>query len=337
MKMKKTYLGMEIGSSELKLAVCIDDKIKKIVSEKLPSHLVENEVIVEWDKLAVFIKQTIKKHNITCKNVALVLPEEIAYARRFIMPYMTISQLKFNLPFEFHDFTGTEKDKYIYDYAVMDIIEEEENGTMVKKIDLMAAAISREIMEKYRAMLKKCGLKLKIAAPQSSAYQNIVKKHINFVNSEKAGDYAIIDIEKDSANLRIFTEGKYESSREMETGIEKVIQIISDILNIDKNPAEKYLLKNEGDALYAEECMAVYSQIALETMRVINFFLYNHPNNALDTLYCCGLGANIDPLLNILEETVGLKVRKLHELFDYVAEEEMEITSSAAAVGITWN
>ena len=337
MKIKKMYVGMEIINSELKLAVCENDNIKKLVMEKIPNNMVDNDVVLDWNQLAIFIKDTMKKHNITCKKVALVLPEEIAYVRRLVMPYMTIAQLKFNLPFEFYDFTGDEKESYIYDYAVMDVIEEDENGRMVKKLDLMAVAIAKETIEGYISMFKKAGIRLEIAAPEACAYQNIIKKYISIAKPEIVGDYAILDIRKGNVNLRIFTNGKYESSREMEFSLERILEMVKDRFHVSNEIAEQYLEEGKEDILYTEEAMAVYSQIALETMRVINFFLYNHPNNTLDTLYCCGIGGKIDPLRSMLEETVGLRVKELHELFDAQTEQEKMITVGAATVGITWN
>lgn len=334
---KKSYVGLEIISSELKLAVCENDIIKKIVLERIPNNLVDNDIVLDWNQLGNFIKETMKKHSITCKRVALVLPEEIAYVRRLLMPYMTIPQLKFNLPFEFHDFTGDEKDKYVYDYAVMDILEEEENGTTTKKLDLLAVVIAKETIDNYIVMLKKAGLSLEIAAPEACAYQNIIKKYLEKTKPETAGDYAILDIRKGNANLRIFTNGKYESSREMEFNLQRVVDMIKEKFQVSNDVALQYLDEGKEEVVYSEEAMSVYSQISLEVMRIINFFLYNHPNNTLDTLYCCGMGGKIDPLRSMLEETVGLRVKELHELFDAQTEQEKMITVGAATVGITWN
>lgn len=335
--MKKTYLGIEIGNLTIKVAVCAENQIKKFVIEHLPDNMVSEGIILDWEGMSKFLKKIIKKHHITCKDVALVLPENISYVRRLLLPHMTISQLKFNLPYEFRDFITENKEKYIYDYAILGMAEEEQNGQMVPMMDVIAAAISKEVIEKYRQLFKKSGLRLKIAAPEISAYQNIVRKHVELNSKGKAGDYAILNISQNTTNLHIFTEGKYETGKEIEIGLEAVVKAIANTLNIDEETADRYRLNNENDVLHLEDCMSVYGDIALNVMRVINFFLYNHPDNTLDTLYCCGRGANIEPLLEVLEDTIGLKAKKLPELFENIADENNALTSGSSAVGITWN
>lgn len=333
----KTYLGIEIGNRRIKFAVCTDDRVKHFIIEELPNDLVKDGNILSWEGMATFIKEKVKKHRIACKEVAVVLPESTTYVRRFMMPYMTVDQLRFNLPYEFHDFITEDKDSYFYDYAVMGMVEEDQDGRVSKHIDLMAVAVSKETIDKYRTMLKRCGLKLKVAAPASCAYQNLVRRHNKGYPSKKAGDYAILDIGHKTVNLRIFIDGKYETGREIEPGLEALNDAIAEALNVDEQTAELYKRNNQNDILYSEECVSVYSQITLEVLRVINFFTYNYPNNTLDTLYCCGGGAKIEPLLETLQDSLELKVTGLDKLFEESKENEDALVLGAAAVGITWN
>lgn len=339
----KTYLGIEIGNRNIKFAVCTEDRVKHFITEELPDDLVRDGNIQSWEGMAAFIKEKVKKHRIACKEVAIILPESTTYVRRFMMPYMTVEQLKFNLPYEFHDFITEDKDSYFYDYAVMGIVEEDQEGRKSKHMDLMAVAAAKETIEKYKHMLKRCGLKLKVAAPASCAYQNLVRKHNQGYlsketsSSKKGSDYAILDIGHKTVNLRIFIDGKYETGREMEPGLESLNDAIADALNVDRETAEVYKRNNQNDILYSEECMSVYHQITLEVLRVINFFTYNYHNNTLDTLYCCGGGAKIEPLLDTLRDSLELKVKGLDELFEESKGNEDALVLGAAAVGITWN
>lgn len=335
--MIKTYLGIEIGNSEIKFAVCAEDKIKQFIAEKLPENIVRDGMIVSWDAMADFIKGKLKEHRITCKDVALVLPEDATYVRRFLMPYMTVEQMKINLPYEFRDYITEEKDKYVYDYAVMGVVEEEHDGQVSKSIDIMAVAVLKELIEQYKSMLKRCKLKLRIAAPKSCAYQNIIRKYMDMKSIQEAGDYAILDIGHNIVTLRIFTGGKYETGREMEIGIKDITYAISNAFNVDEHIAEIYKTSNQNNILYSEECMAIYSQMALEVNRVINFFTYNYPNNVLDTIYVCGGGSKIEPLMERLDDIIDLKVKGLDELFKGMIDNKEALLCGAIAIGITWN
>lgn len=333
----KTYLGIEIGNQRIKFAICTEDGVKQFLIEELPEDLVKDGSIQSWEGMATFIKEIKKKHRITCKEVAMILPESTTYVRRFMVPYMTVDQLRFNLPYEFHDFITADKESYFYDYAVMGIVEEEQEGRGAKNIDLMAVAVSKDTIDKYKNMLKRCGLKLKVAAPTACAYQNLVRKHKQESLSIKNGDYAILDIGHKTVNLRIFIDGKYETGREIEPGLEALNGVIANALSVDEQTAESYKRNNQNEILYSEECMSFYNQITLEVIRVITFFTYNYPNNTLDTLYCCGGGAKIEPLLETLRDSLELKVKGLNELFLESRGNEEALVLGAAAVGITWN
>lgn len=335
--MIKTYLGIEIGNLEIKFAVCTEDKIRQFIVEKLPENIVRDGMIVSWDGIASFIRGKIKEHRITCKDVALVLPEDTTYVRRFLMPYMTVEQMKINLPYEFRDFITEDKDKYVYDYAVMDIVEEEHEGQVSKSIDIMAVAALKEIIEQYKSMLKSCKLKLRIAAPKSCAYQNLIRKYISLKSIKEVGDYAILDIGHNIVALRIFTEGKYETGRDMETGIREITYAISNALNVDEHIAEIYKVSNQNNILYSQECISVYDKIALEVHRVINFFTYNYPNNVLNTLYVCGGGVKIEPLMQTLNNVLDLNVKGINQLFEGAIDNDEALLLGATAVGITWN
>lgn len=333
----KTYLGIEIGNLDIKFAVCTEDKVKQFVTERLPDNMVREGQVVSWDFMADFIKKKLREHRIFCKDVALVIPEGMTYVRRFTMPYMTVEQMKINLPYEFRDFITEEKDTYLYDYAVMNILEEEHNGVIQKSMDIMAVAILKESIEKYRSMLRQCGLRLRVAAPESCAYQNIIRKHINSHDQKEVSDYAILDIGHDTVDLRIFKEGKYEAGREIETGLKAVTYAIANVFNVDEHIAEIYKSNNQSNVLYSEECMAVYNNIELEVRRVINFFTYNYPNNTLDTLYICGGGAKIEPLMDLLRSSIELQVKGLNELFESSTGNKDALILGPTAVGITWN
>ncbi len=333
--MAKTYLGIEIGKSTIKFVLCTKGQVEGFFIESFPEDFVKEGCIVNWDGMAKFLKQMLKKHKISCKNVALVLPESVTYIRRLLLPYMTVEQLKVNLPYEFHDFISEQKEDYIYDYALMELLEKEEETQNPSYMDLMAAAVAKETIEQYRKMLKVSGLKLKIAAPPSCAYQNIVFHHMVEYSSEKKMDYAILDIGYETVELRIFTEGKYETEKSIENGLKEIQELLLEQVHMEF--MEFLKIPNHQQILSEEKYMTIYETIALEVMRVVNFFTYNHPNNTLEHLYCCGGGAFLEPLLDVLQDTVGLKIKKVSELFPNQKEDQLALVMAPAAVGITWN
>ena len=122
---KKNLLGIEFGSSRLKIAEVKGDKVVRFVKEDMPERIIQNGEIIAWDALQEFLGEVFKKNKFTSKNVALVVPDTMTYTRRLSVPLMTEKQLKVNLPYEFHDFIAEGKENYIYDFAVVNVLQDE--------------------------------------------------------------------------------------------------------------------------------------------------------------------------------------------------------------------
>ena len=336
--MVKKYLGIEIGSLTMKLAVIERGRVNHFFVERIPEGLVENDEIVEWDQMSNFIKSVCKKYSIRCKRIAMILPEKSIYIRRLTMPMMTVQQLKINLPFEFHDFVSGEKDDYFYDYIVLnelgsqEALEEREGEKRTEELELLACAVSKELIQNYKEMFKKCGLKLFMALPEVAAYQNMI---FHCKNHTKERDYAILDLGHEHIYLHLFLNGKYETGRNIDPGLIEITLKIAQFLDIDKKEAGEVKQKNKNNILNSEFCQDIYGDITLEIMRAINFFTFNYQNNTLDTIYYFGGGAKIEPLIETMKNAIPLQIRPFSDLFQ--GEEASSILDGASVVGIHYN
>ena len=342
--MRKKYLGIEIGNLTVKLAVIEQGRVEHFFIEKIPDGIIKEDEVVALDEMATFIKSICKKYSIHCKEVAMILSERHTYIRRLTLPMMTIKQLKVNLPFEFHDFVSGAKDDYFYDYIVLndpkenEMIEEKEGEEPSKKqreLELLGCAVSKELIRNYKEMFKKCGLKLTMALPEMVAYQSMIFYRVEQANDTAEKDYAIVDLGHDYIHLYLFLNGKYETGRNIEPGLKEITMQIAQFLSVDQKEAEEIKQKNKNNILNSEFCQEIYGEITLHIMRAINFFTFNYQNNTLDTLYYCGGGANITPLIEVLKNTVPLQIKSFSELFPQ--EDKAAVLAGASTIGIHYN
>lgn len=340
--MAKTLLGIEIGNFTLKIAECCEGKVQKMAVAELPDNYVRDGEIISWEAMAEFLQETIKKEHFTCKRAAFILPENKVYIRRVTLPAMTVAQLKVNLPYEFHDFITEDKDKYFYDYSVIEMREDEEGKP--KEMELLAAATKKSTIEKYRTMCKRAGLRLTIAAPEALALQYIVHHYIEQMQKLKEDEkevpktnpnYALLDLGHGFCRINIFTSGDYDVSRSMDPGLNALTQVIVEKQEVDPHIAEIYKAQNQGDILTCEESERLYNHIAVEIMRVINFYSFNQPTSALDKIYYYGGGAHIKPLLDEIQEVIEPKLVPIAELFTEHTGEYEDLMAAPAAIGIT--
>lgn len=330
--MAKSLLGIEIGDYSVKLAVTKEARVERIVRRELPDNMVRQGNITSWEAMADFLKNILKEEKISCKDAAVVLPESLTYVRSVTMPAMTIEQLKVNLPYEFRDYISEEKDKYFYDYAVVEMHRDEDGHPT--SMDLMAAAVKKSVIEQYRNLCKRAGLKLVVAAPEAAALQNIVHRVMR--RSGKKQDFALLDLAHEAIRLSIFTNGEYDVARNMEPGCSALTGIAEEVFDVDMHIALLHVQKNYQNIWNHDNAVGLYSRIAVEIMRVINFYGFNHPDHSLENVYYYGGGSKITPLLEEIRGTIEQELISLDHLFESDELVGTQIMESPAAVGITW-
>lgn len=342
--MAKPHLGLDIGTGSLKLALCDEKGVRRLAVEALPDNLVREGEIVSFEAMADFIKETLRKHRIAARRCAMILPTGMAFLRRLTMPVMDVDQLRINLPYEFRDYVTASKDQYFYDYAVNEIRQGEEEGA-AGEMDLLAAAVSKQVVAEYREMCRRAGLKLRIAAPTECAYGNLIHAY-TLEHPDQAGqEYCILDLGHAATRLHIYTGSRFEATRVVEIGGTTVDSAIAGAMSVDEHVARTYKEANHEKAQALEEPRSVYTNIAIEVMKAINFYGFNNRESDLQHIYYCGGSAKIGLLLDAIAETgelrrqtqtTGLTLHNIEELLPPIeGDEKPDAGLCAAAVGIT--
>lgn len=325
--MAKSLIGIDVGVSELKMALWDGKKIRKLVTVPMLENLVKDGVIVSYDAMADFLKQSIKGSKLT-EDVSVILPANYSFLKRLSIPKMTKQQLEVNLPYEFRDFLTQGKDKYFYDYAVNGFNKDEEGEG--ETMDLLAACSAKDIIGEYRNMFKRAGLRLAVAIPAECAFYNIIKHQAEEADNDKV--YAFVDFGCNATKLFIFSGSGYEVTRVIDTGMRTVFEAIAAETNVDEHMALGYMQTNHNNCQELEGPKNVYDAIASEIRKATNFFSFSHSNAELTGLYCCGGGCHIQPLLKAVEEGTELKLHNITELLPEV-ESGQDPLSFAAAIG----
>lgn len=305
---------------------------RRFVSERVPEHLVKDGRIISWDAAGDFIKELMKENDISCRTAAVAMPENTAYIRRMELPLMTISQLKVNLPFEFHDYITEDLDKYIYDYAVI--------GRNEKKMELLAVAASKDLIQNYTAMCRRAGLRLEIIAPEVIAFRTIIQDFEKRHSIEKGSrDYVILDAGDRTINLHFFPKGEYEITRSMEPGCHELAKAYAEAVGLNEKTVKNIdmsALDDQKDIIQDDQQIQdLYNSMAVQIMRVLNFYSFNNPNNNIDKLYYCGGGSRIDGLMKEIAENVELPQISIADLIETKPGFDESMILGPQSLGIT--
>ena len=327
--MAKSMLGFDIGSSQIKIAYWNGSEVAKLVAVETPENMIKNDQIISYDAMADLIKEAVKANGLHEKKAAVILPAEFAFLRRISVPYMTMDQLKVNIPYEFRDFLSDNKDKYYYDCLVNEVKNDEDGKP--KEMDVYASAVSKEVIDDYRAMFRRAGLKLVIGVPKEIPFVNLLRKK----GVEKTAECSILDLGHMSTALDIFTGCSFETSRIIDMGLKDVDAAIADSESVDEHVANTYKLHNHNDCQNGEAARRIYSAIAADIRKAVNFYGFSNRESNLQDIYICGGGAGIPALVDVIRETVELNVHEIGELLPPIKEADVNPYAFAAAIGAT--
>lgn len=303
----KKIIGIDIGSSAVKLALVSGGKMKCTHFAPVESGLIRGGRAESPEELGQALRNILRDAKLRGRHTALVLPPDAAFVRRLTMPYMTEAQLKLNLPYELQDYIQNTKEQYFYDYAVLGVIPNED-GTPAE-LDLLAAATPRQVIEQYRAAFKAAGLKLTLAIPQTLTYRNIIRAYRQ-THPQSPEEYCIADLGHSAIRVHMYRGDCYETSRVIEFG--------GDLLTDTDETARR----------------EVFSRIALEIMRAVNFYGFNSPESNLQDIYFCGGLSQAEGLMDELKESLSLNCHSIEELLPSGEAGSTE-SQYGAAIGAT--
>lgn len=292
--MSGTMLTFDIGDSYIKIAVHDKSKIK-VYAKQMPENLVKDGVIQMPKMFSDFLKEVRKEFKLPKGECGLVVPDELCVCRTLTLPAMTEEQLEVNLPFEFSDFITGKPQRYVYDYAMQEMIYDEETN-QPKEMILTGAVMSKEVVYGYIDMFRDAGLKLKTIIPQEIAVKNVMRKAVTEGRANMEEEYCLVNLGHRTTQVYIFKGDKLSVLRNIYIGEAAIDKAISENEMVDEFVARTYKSKNFNGVLDEEYSKDIYSKIAVEVMKVINFYRFNNRESELANIYFFGGGSNIAEL-----------------------------------------
>lgn len=307
----KKIVGFDIGESSVKMAYFAGSELKKAVAVPLPDRMVSGTKILSTDAMADFLRQAARENGIPLTNAALVMPSTEVYTRDLVMPAMTEQQLRYNLPYEFRDYLTEEKSKYFFDYSMREVTRDE-NGYPTQ-MSLLACAVLKDTVERYRAMLHRAGFKLQVLTPSECAYADILTAYYRRTGEEPR-DICMVTLGHSGTYLYIYRGAYFDSRRVMELGTKDLELLVAEHCGVDIHMAHEYVMQNYNNVLEADYAKELYNRIAIEVVKAVNFFNYNNRERELTDLCLCGGGCAIAPLRQAIAATTGMRLRTTREL-----------------------
>lgn len=316
--MGKIKVGFDIGGSSMKIAVAKGDGFR-VEAVRLPDNLTDENGVTMPNAFSQFLKQTVKELRLPRGSAALVLPANQVICRMVGMPEMNREQLLMNLPYEFADFIQGAPDQYFCDYAMCERLPGDEEGSM----PMMAAVAAKRQLEEYIKMFARGGVKLKKLVPQEMAL-------IELCRAQRTGDgpeeYCFVDLGHQQTRITVVAGDRVQATRRLPIGGRDLDLAIAEELGVDAFLAGTYKMAGHQGAQTAAAVPELCERLAVEILKVVNFYQFTYRNSALSGVYLVGGGAAMETLRQAIEGTAGLTLLDPGKL--------LRTTQGAAAEGI---
>ena len=301
-KQTKGLIGIDIGNSMVSMAQLTSAGAKLHV-KRMPDNLVSGERIVSPETMSRFLREMKAEGGFSGSKCTVILPEDGTYFRTVTMPPVGESQLKLNLPYEFRDYVGGDGSEYFYDYAVKSV-ERDEDGAPTS-LSVFAAATRKDALEQMASVLRRAGLRLKVAVPREMSLIYLLRAAVDSGVPEDR-EYCIVEADYDHTHVNIARGRHLTASKTIDVGCRQIDEAIASLYNIDVYLAASYRESNYEDVLATEACRAIYDRISLEITKAVNFYKYENPQSDLDDIRFCGMGAADPRLASEIVDYIGL-------------------------------
>lgn len=336
--MSKVYAGFDFGARFVKIAVIEDGHIGRASQFATPDNLIKNGIVTSETAMAEFVRECMKEMKIKIRNAAVTLHPQETYTRCVTMPAMTVEQLGFNLPYEFRNYISQDKDKYYYDYSVINISKDDDGRPT--QMELLASATLKSTIELYRGVFHRAGMRLRIATPEECSYANVLREPLSAgILPRDGAAICIIDLGHYSTRIHVYRSGVFDVTRFIEYGGTALDDVIAEGRNVDRHMAAVYKESNYEDILSQPYCEDIYQTISVEIMKTLNFYCYNNRDVSLAAVYIIGGGSNILPLterisMTLSESALAVPTRDISELIPMITDDPA-YRSSVAIAGST--
>lgn len=302
-KNAKIKLAFDLGNSSLKIAAWKKGSLE-LHELPLPENLLEEDNVLMPHAFSAFLKKAKRELRLPGGPAGLVLPSSKVICRLVTMPQMTVDQLMLNLPYEFNDFIHGEPHQYYCDYAMCEDTEPSPEGEE-PQMTMMAAVAQRQQIQNYIRMFGDGGFSLRLLLPQEMALIQLVQA-CRRERPEAPAEFCFLDLGFLSTRVIIISGDRIQAARRIPVGCRDLDGVIADLFNMDRFLADAYKRSNHQGVLDDPQCGEVYERIAVEVLKVINFYHFTYRQNQLQGVYLIGGGAEIAPLRKQLEDTLGL-------------------------------
>lgn len=332
----KKYLGIDIGTSSIKLVELKEDggkivlntygelKIAEGGADGKPkidiSHMSEKQ-------LADMVRQLMIATKASAKDAVFSIPVFSSFVTLMELPVMSDKELQESIPFEAKKYIPVPINEVQFSWSIIakpvekkDVAKNKNSKESpfanpasplpvsgpVGKMQILIVAVPNEIVAKYKNISKLAGLNASFEIETFSVARSLIKKGAD------SGVVVVVDIGSKSTEICVVDDGLLRMSHNFETSGISITRALSQGLNLSFDQAEEFKTQ-KGVRLSASEKSAMDSVLPLIDMIIfeierINTNYQQRSGKRVQKVVLSGGTANLPGLVDYISNHMGLAV-----------------------------
>jgi type IV pilus assembly protein PilM len=314
MARKKNALGLDIGSSSVKLVQLRETKkgidLVHFSMAPLPPQAIVDGALMQSSAIVEVVREMVGNLKLKTKEVAVSISGHSVIIKKIGLPAMTQDELDESIKWEAEQYIPFDVNDVYLDYQILQ--SRPEQGQM----DVLLVAAKKEIVDEYAGVVRDAGLEPVVVDVDCFTIQNTFETCYSCPPGEAV---VLIDIGAATININIISNGITTFTRDISMGGNQYTEELRKRLKASYEEAEAYKLGGregvDADSVVpreVERIMASVSEtIASELHRSLDFYLATSSEGRVSRIYLSGGTANVSSLAPTIANRVGVEVELL--------------------------
>ena len=352
-------LSIEAEASQIRVAEVEvrgkKGKIHNCFCIPAPQGAVEDGQIRDTKTLGENLKAELSQRKIKTKKVYFATGSTRIASREVRIPFVKANRIQSIIEANATDYFPIDVSKYVLSYSVVDVESQksEDGKEETKQYHLMVYAAPKAISAAYSEFAENAGLTMTgITYTGDSIYHSVKDEYAK-------GTHILVKVEYTGTSITVIRDGELTLQRNINYGVDSAAETVRAFPEFgDRLDANEAL-----DVLCSRKCINPFLDMEsfdeeisdedrkLETARaevteslrylignisrIMDYYISRHTDTNFDSIVCCGLGAQVKGLMQLLTNELGQQVDVLQEFKNFAlpaGENAQEVCLYAAVL-----
>lgn len=308
-KKKKEVIGIDIGSSSVKVVQLKDNKgsfqLLNAGIFPLPPEAIVDNTLMDSSSVATAIKNLVTSLDIKIKDVACSISGNSVIIRKIVLPAMSPEELEDQISWEAEQYIPFDINDVNMDFQILSPDSHDPS-----KMNVLLVASKKDIINDYVGVFNEAGMQLSVVDVDSFAVQNAFE-----INHEVSADavLALVNIGASVMNINVIKDGITLFTRDVQMGGNLYTEEIQKQAGLSSKDAEigKLLVNESTNESLKNVVLKVNETITQEIRRSLDFYNSTASDDHISAVFVSGGCSKVYNLINTISEQIGLPVEKL--------------------------